>query len=92
MAPPISTIVEITPGNFNEATRMAHLLVVFFVMNSNVILGLEVQIYFLVFGKEKQTPKWILYFFENKNQILPGNATKDRFKIIGILLLQYHSS
>jgi len=86
MAPPGVAIVEITPGVFNETAPMANLLVIFFVMNSNVILGLEVQIYFLFFGKEKKPPKWILRYFENKNknQILPGNVTKDRFKIIGI--------
>ena len=50
-------------------------------MNGSVILGLKIQIYFMISNKKKKPPKWILSFLQNTNKIefitiaSEGNAT-----------------
>ena len=38
-------------------------------MNGSLILGLKIQIYFMISNKKKKPPKWMLSFLQNTNKI-----------------------
>ena len=50
-------------------------------MNVSVILGLKVQIYFMISNQKKKPPKWVLSILQNRNKIETGIKSDEKIKI-----------